>query len=332
MKISAGAPLSGIPALPESLQSVLHPQSSVAQHITTLGWVMTVGSLVIFLIVVALSLYALFARADRRAKIGGRGVVIVGGVVFPVVALFALLLYALVVADTIVDTDEPALLHIEVVGEQFWWRVHYLDATGQTDAVTANEIHIPVGRPVEIHVNAADVIHSFWVPSLSGKIDMIPGRTNKLRLKVDRPGLWRGQCAEYCGAQHAKMAFHVVAQAPDAFAAWLAHQRRPAREPDDPVLRKGKTLFLSDDCGQKDCCVDCHTVRGTAADEKHGPDLTHVGSRRWIAAGTLPNNVGTLGGWIASSEHLKPGSHMPSFTRYTGEELRALAAYLESLK
>jgi cytochrome c oxidase subunit 2 len=261
-----------------------------------------------------------------------RSLIIGGGVIFPVVSLFALLLYALVSADEIVDIDEPAVLRIEVVGEQFWWQVRYLDEAGGLDAVTANEIHVPVGSPVDFTVKSADVIHSFWVPSLAGKIDMIPGRTNTLRLKADKVGEWRGQCAEYCGAQHAKMAFYVVVETPEKFAAWLAAQRRPADEPSDRFLQRGKTLFLSKDCGQEDCCADCHTIRGTEADGDHGPDLTHVGSRRWIAAGTLPNNAGTLGGWIASSQHIKPLSHMPSFDRYTGEELRALAAYLESLK
>ncbi|MEN8260234.1 MAG: cytochrome c oxidase subunit II [Pseudomonadota bacterium] len=326
------AAMSGPFVLPDSIQSVLNPETAVAQLIATIGWIMVAGSALIFLVVIALSAYALFAPAERRAKIARHSLIIYGGVVFPVITLFALLIYALVLADTIVDDDEPARLRIEVVGEQFWWRVRYLNEAGETDAVTANEIHIPVGWPVDIQVKAVDVIHSFWVPNLAGKIDMIPGRTNTLRISVSRAGTWRGQCAEYCGAQHAKMAFHVVSETPEAFAAWLAVQRRPAQEPDNRWLKRGKTLFLSKDCGQEDCCVDCHTVRGTAADGEKGPDLTHVGGRSWIAAGTLPNNVGTLGGWIASSQHLKPGSHMPSFDRYPGEDLRALASYLESLK
>ncbi|WP_022950043.1 cytochrome c oxidase subunit II [Methylohalobius crimeensis] len=317
---------------PEALQSSLHPQSAVAQLIAKIGWVMFVGGTLIFLAVLMLALYAVFAPRERRAAIGRRSLIVGGGVIFPAVSLFALLLYALVTADRIVDIDEPADVRIEVIGEQFWWRVRYLDAAGGIGAVIANEIHIPVDRPVDFIVKSADVIHSFWVPSLAGKIDMIPGRTNTLRIKADNTGTWRGQCAEYCGAQHGKMAFHVVVESPEAFAAWLAAQRRPAEAPDDSFLQRGKALFLADDCGREDCCADCHTVRGTAAEGDHGPDLTHVGSRRWIAAGTLPNNPGTLAGWIAASQHLKPGNHMPSFAAYEGEELRALAAYLESLK
>jgi cytochrome c oxidase subunit 2 len=293
---------------------------------------MFVGATLIFLAILALLIYVIFADPDRRAKLGWRRLIICGGVVFPLISLSALLIYGLVTADTIVERTEPAALRIEVTGEQFWWRVHYLDEAGGTDAVTANEIHIPAGKPIDVYVKAADVIHSFWVPSLAGKIDMIPGRTNRLRLRVEQPGVWRGQCAEYCGAQHAKMAFHVIADSPPDFALWLARQRRPAPEPIDAFLERGRTLFLSKECGQEDCCADCHTIRGTAADGEHAPDLTHVGSRRWIAAGALPNNAGTLAGWIASSQHLKPGSPMPSFDRYTGEDLRALAAYLESLK
>lgn len=319
-------------AFSHEVQSSLNVQSAVAELIAQIGWVMTAGGTVIFLAVVALCLYAVFAPPERRAVIARRGLIIGSGVVFPIVALFALLIYALIAADKIVAVDTPAVLRIEVVGEQFWWRVRYLDPAGRTDAVTANEIHLPAGSPVDISVRSADVIHSFWVPSLAGKIDMIPGRINTLRIKADRVGIWRGQCAEYCGEQHAKMAFHVVVETPEEFAAWLALQRRPVQEPEDEFLRRGRDLFLARDCGQEDCCLDCHTVRGTAAEGEDGPDLTHVGSRRWIAAGTLPNNTGTLAGWIASSQHLKPGNKMPSFARYAGEDLRALAAYLESLK
>lgn len=324
--------LYGALALPEPIQSALHPQTIVAQQIAALGWVMIVGAAVVFLVVLAFTVHALAARADWRAKIGGAGLIVGGGVVFPVIVLSALLVYGLRATDRIVETEEPAALRIEVVGEQFWWRVRYLDQAGGTDAATANEIHIPVGRPVDLYMKAADVIHSFWVPNLAGKIDMIPGRSNRLRIEVEKPGVWRGQCAEYCGAQHAKMAFFVVAENGDEFAAWLQNQRRPAREPGDAFRQRGKTLFLSKDCGQKECCADCHSVRGTAAKEDHGPDLTHVGGRRSIVAGMLPNNPGTLAGWIASSQHLKPGSHMPSFDRFSGEDLRALASYLESLQ
>lgn len=319
--------------LPEAIQSALNPQSAVAEEIAALGWVMILGAALVFLSVLALTVHALFARDEARAIPGGRKLILYGGVVFPVVTLSALLIYALAVADRIVARDEPAAVRIEVIGAQFWWRVNYLDTAGYTDTVTANEIHIPAGQPVDIDVTSTDVIHSFWAPNLAGKIDMFPGRGNRLRVKTGRLGVWRGQCAEYCGAQHAKMAFHVIVETPEEFAVWLAAQRRPAREPADAFLQRGKTLFLAKDCGKKECCADCHSIRGThQAKEDHGPDLTHVGGRRWLAAGTFPNNMGTLAGWIASAQHLKPGAGMPSFDRYSGEDLRALAAYMESLK
>jgi cytochrome c oxidase subunit 2 len=204
--------------------------------------------------------------------------------------------------------------------------VHYLDAEGATRVVGANEIRIPVGRPIEFVLKTRDVIHSFWVPSLAGKLDMIPGHTNAYRFAAERPGIYRGQCAEYCGAQHALMAFYVVAMTGEDFDAWYAREAKPAAEPDTPFLARGKTLFLETGCGA------CHVVRGTPADGRLGPDLTHVGSRLSLAAGTFPNNQGTLAGWIASAQHLKPGNLMPSFGNLQGEELRAIAAYMESLK
>jgi cytochrome c oxidase subunit 2 len=198
-----------------------------------------------------------------------------------------------------------------VVGEQWWWRVRY------PDFETANEIRVPVGRPVELVLRSADVVHSFWVPVLAGKLDMIPGRANVLRVRADRAGEYRGQCAEYCGGPHAWMALHFVAQEPGQYAQWAAAQRRPAAQ--------SSGLFAAH-------CAACHTVRGTSAAGTLGPDLTHVGSRLSIGAGLLPNNAGALGGWIASSQHLKPGNLMPSFGHFSGEEVRSLAGYLESLK
>jgi cytochrome c oxidase subunit 2 len=297
-----------------------------------MSWILFAEGLLIFLIVMALAAYALFASPHRRAKLGRRDLIIGGGILFPVVLLSALLIYSLTVTDAIVGTAEPAGLRIEVVGEQWWWRVHYLDKNGRAEIVTANEIHIPLDQPVELSFKTADVIHSFWVPSLAGKVDMVPGHTNTLRLKAKQSGVFRGQCAEYCGGPHALMAFYFVVQTPEEFDAWFAAERRQAVEPRTPFLRQGQTLFLSKACGQEDCCVDCHTIRGTPAEGKDGPDLTHVGSRCLIAAGALQNNIGTLAGWIADSQHLKPENRMPSFGIYSGEELRALAAYLESLK
>lgn len=324
------SPQSWLDAPNDRIQSVLHPETPVAQLIADLGWVMSIGAVVIFVGVMALAAYA--AAGRHRARVARSQLIVGGGIGFPLLVLSALLTYSLVTASRIIEVEDSGALPVHIIGHQFWWEVHYLTADGGIDAITANEMHIPSGQAVRLQLTAQDVIHSFWLPNLAGKLDMIPGRTNTLRLRVDRPGTWRGQCAEYCGAQHARMGFHLTAQPPAEFATWLSEQRRSATESKDPFLQRGERLFLSPDCGQEDCCADCHTIRGTSARGEHGPDLTHVGSRRWIAAGTLPNNAGTLAGWIASSQHLKAGSHMPSFDRYSGEDLRALAGYLASLQ
>jgi cytochrome c oxidase subunit 2 len=286
---------------------------------------MVIGAGLIFLLVMALTAVACLGGAARAHWLSRKGVIIGGGVIFPVVTLSALLMYGLLLSRNLVMAGSPAL-RIEVVGEQFWWRVHYLDASGAPNLVSANEIRIPTGLPIEFVLKSKDVIHSFWVPSLAGKLDMIPGRVNSYRFAAERPGVYRGQCAEYCGAQHALMAFYVVAMEKAEFDTWYAQQREPAPEPGIAFLARGKALFLENGCGA------CHTVRGTPANGTIGPDLSHVGGRVSLAAGTYPNNAGTLAGWISSAQHLKPGNLMPSFGNLTGEQLRATAAYLESLK
>ncbi len=300
----------------DGIQSALNPHGPDAALIAEMSWVLFAGGAVIFLGVMALAAYAVFARRDRAARLSPRVLIVGGGVVFPMVTLFALLVYSLARAGALHPVEADAL-RIEVVGEQWWWRVRYLDADGGSDFATANEIRVPVGRPVELLLRSADVIHSFWVPVLAGKLDMIPGRTNRLRVRADRPGRFRGQCAEYCGGPHAAMALAVVAEEPAAYESWAAGQRRPAQ--------RGKALFAA-------LCASCHAVRGTPAAGALGPDLTHVGSRLTIGAGLLPNNAGALAGWIASNQHLKPGNLMPAFQDFSGDELRALADYLENLK
>jgi cytochrome c oxidase subunit 2 len=307
-------------------QSTLEAHGPAAQSILILGWMMFGGGALILLLVVALTAYAILARPEQRRWIAGNGFVIGGGIIFPVATLTVLLVYGLALTHDIGRATGPAALRVEVVGEQFWWRVHYLDADGRRSVASANEIRMPTGAPIDFVLKTSDVIHSFWVPSLGGKLDMIPGQVNTLRLQAARPGVYRGQCAEYCGAQHAQMAFYVVAEMPQAFERWLANERSSASEPGIPFLQTGKALFIASGCGA------CHAIRGTEAVGTIGPDLTHVGSRRSIGAGMFPNNVGTLAGWIASAQHLKPGNKMPSFDVLKGEELRAVAGYLESLK
>ncbi len=319
-------PDTSVPPALLRVQSALDAGGPHAEAAAQLSWIMFIGAALIFALVIGLAVGALWLPASLRRWLAARQLVVYGGIVFPIVVLTALLLYGLLLARNLVADPAGEPLSIRVVGEQFWWRVHYQAGDGRRDVQTANEIHIPTGRPVRFILSTADVIHSFWVPGLGGKLDMIPGQVNRIVLQADKPGLYRGQCAEFCGAAHALMAFHVVAHPPAEFEDWLKRELAGAVEPAIPFLATGKQLFLNAGCGA------CHAVRGTPADGKLGPDLTHVGSRQWIAAGTLPNNQGTLAGWIASSQHLKPNNKMPSFPVFTGPELRAIAAYLESLR
>ena len=305
------------------MQSALAPQGFVAATIAEIGWVLFAGAAVVLAVVLVLAAYAVFAPRARAARLGARGLIVGGGIVFPAVVLSALLGWTLLRAAPLA-LPGPALA-IEVVGEQWWWRVHYLDADGRRDFTTANEIRIPTGTTIEVRLASADVIHSFWVPALAGKLDMIPGRTNRLRLRADRPGVFRGQCAEYCGGPHALMALYVLADAPAEFERWSAAQRRTAATPVTAEERRGRELVLTH-------CASCHAVRGTDAAGERGPDLTHVGSRRSIGAGVLPANPGAFAAWIVSSQHLKPGNLMPAFDAFDGAELRAIAAYLERLR
>ena len=315
-------------------QSAFSTGGPVAAAYANIGYIMFAGATAILVLVVGLTAYAVLARPEQRAWLARRRSILAGGIALPVVTLSTLLVYGLWLARqaelgevgrTAAHRTDGAL-SIEVVGEQFWWRVRYLDAAGKVAFETANEILIPTGRSVALTLSSADVIHSFWVPSLAGKIDMTPGRTTTLTLNAARAGSYRGQCAEYCGAQHARMSFHTIAVAPDAFEAWMERRRRAPPEPADRFLSRGREVFLSSGCGA------CHTIRGTAAAGTSGPDLSAVGSRPSIAAGMFPTNAGTIAGWIASSQHLKPGNRMPSFDALSGPELRAVAAYLASLK
>jgi cytochrome c oxidase subunit 2 len=214
---------------------------------------------------------------------------------------------------------------IELVGHQWWWEARYRDADAAREFTTANELTIPVGRPVLVTLRADDVIHSLWVPNLGGKKDLIPGRTATLRLRADRPGTYRGQCAEFCGLEHALMALLVHAVPPADYEAWAANQRRPARAPADTVARRGRDVLL----GAR--CAHCHSVAGTPAQGRMGPDLTHLASRGTIGAGMFPNNRGHLAGWIGDPQALKPGVNMPANT-LPPDDLQALLAYLETLR
>ncbi len=241
--------------------------------------------------------------------------VILGGVVVPIVLLTLLLVYTSYQGAALAR-DGPAALRVEVIGHQWWWRVRYLDANGALDFETANEIRLPLGQRVELALRSADVLHSFWVPNLAGKLDMIPGRTNRLSVTPGIAAVARGQCAEYCGGPHAQMALYVVTTPREDFDAWRTSQRAPAAR-SDPTFESR--------------CATCHAIRGSRAAGASGPDLTHVGSRLSIGAGTLPTDAAQLARWIASNQHIKPGNLMPDFGEFTAAELAALAGYLASL-
>jgi cytochrome c oxidase subunit 2 len=212
-----------------------------------------------------------------------------------------------------------------VVGEHWWWRVRYLPADAPAVEL-ANEIRLPVDERVQFQLESDNVIHSFWIPPLGGKMDMIPGRVTYLSLQPTRTGLFRGACAEYCGASHALMAFDVEVMERDAFAAWLRRQAAPATPPQDPAALRGQALFFANGCSA------CHRIAGTAAAALIGPDLTHLASRRTLAAGTLPNTPDALRQWLATPDRLKPDVHMPRFGMLPDADLRALVAYLGTLQ
>jgi cytochrome c oxidase subunit 2 len=261
------------------------------------------------------------AREHRmRAVIGGA------------VAVTAVILLGFVTASTRTGRALNSLgdqakdpLTIEVIGHQWWWEFHYLNPVASQIVFTANELHIPTGQPVRLKITARDVIHSFWIPELHGKKDAIPGWENTDYIQADRPGLYRGQCAEFCGHQHAHMGLNVFADEPRDFDKWIAGQRGPAHQPATPEEKRGHDVFL------RSACTMCHQITGTTAHALAGPDLTHLASRQTLAAGTLPNTPGNLAGWILNPQTVKPGAHMPP-NDLRGSDLQDLLAYLGSLK
>lgn len=319
---SAGTALAGC----EGLQSSLSPIGLEADRVHTLFWILTGSGAAILAFVVVLAALAGFGARRWRAWMAHDRFVLLGGLVFPIVVLSALLAYGLVLMGAVgAGTQEPGRPSITVVGERWWWRVIYAGPEGQR-IESANELRIPAGQPVRIALRTADVIHSFWVPRLAGKLDMIPGRTNVLTLTAIEPGISRGQCAEYCGGAHAFMSFYVVAMEEPQFASWLAGEMEPARAPREPAEIAGRDLFLKAGCGA------CHTIRGTPATGSIGPDLTHVGSRMTLGAATLANDAAAFARWIRDNQHVKPDNLMPPYRIFGDDELAAVAAYLESLK
>jgi cytochrome c oxidase subunit 2 len=306
-------------------QSTLDPAGRGAERIADIFWWMTISGVVIWFAVILLTVWAIRTPPDAHNQRRTNFLIIGGGAIVPALVLAALLVYGLAPIPELLAPTPEGSLKIAVSGEQWWWRIGYRVPDGEP-IVLANEIRLPVGEPVEFQLESPDVIHSFWIPSLGGKIDMIPGRVTRLALTPTRTGVFRGACAEYCGTSHALMSFYVVVEEKEAFDRWLAHQQAPALTPTATVAARGQELFLANGCGA------CHTIRGTPANGVVGPDLTHVGGRLSVGAGILPNDIQAIVRWIARTEHTKPGVLMPHFGMLPEEELQAMAVYLKGLE
>jgi cytochrome c oxidase subunit 2 len=314
-------------------QSVLEPKGPQAAHVHQLWRFALVVAAVVYALTVLALLWAAW-RGSRRARDGmppvegdrpgmTRAVSLGTGVTVAILLVF--LVYDLSVGRTTTGVPIRDPLTIELTGHQWWWEVTYSGPSPRDRFTTANEIHIPVGRPVLFVLNADDVIHSFWVPNLAGKKDLIPGRTTSVWFQADTPGVYRGQCAEFCGYQHAKMALFVVAEPTSQYRQWAEASLAQAAPPSDPAAVRGQQVFM------KSSCALCHNIEGTLAGSHAGPDLTHLASRRTLAAGTIRNTRGNLAGWIVDPQRIKPGAHMPP-NQLAPDDLEALLTYLQSLR
>ncbi len=304
--------------------SMLDPHGSEASHVSNVWWIMFGLAAAVYIIVAAFIVIAAL-RGRRHDPIEGPSkhdqiFIWAGGVIVPTVIL-AFIGFLTVHTGAALRNPAKNALRVHVVGVQWWWRVDYPG----TNVVTANEIHVPVGQPIEIKLETADVNHSFWVPQLAGKEDLIAGQPNTLRFTVRQAGVYRGQCAEFCGLQHAHMAFRVIAESPGDFAKWLLHEQRVNTVPLSDLAARGQLAFTSS------ACAGCHTVRGTTAQGTVGPDLTDVGGRARLGAETIVNTPSNLRKWIEDPAHFKPGVKMPPATN-SSDDLDAIAAYLEGLK
>jgi len=304
-------------------QSTLATFGEDAAQVRAMTVVLLIGAAVIAVVMSALIVAAVRAPEGRMGHRGGMRLVLWAGAVVPTVILAAVLVWALPAMRP--AAVGPADLRIRVEGQQFWWRVMY--RPGADPVESANAIRLPVGRRVMLELDGGDVVHSFWVPGLAGKMDMIPGRTNLLPVRAERPGRYRGVCAEFCGLSHALMAFEVVAMEPAAFDRWLAAEARPvAADPNDAAVRRGARLFAANGCG------GCHALRGTGERGRIGPDLTHIGNRATVGAGILPMTTADLSRFIRAPQSIKPGVRMPAYPQIGDADAVAIARYLQALK
>jgi cytochrome c oxidase subunit 2 len=314
-------------------QSIFAPHGESSRPIAVLGWTLTIIALLVVLVVTVLVVVALFHRRPAPDQLGGEAAhawaeagersgrrwILIGTALSTVVLLGAFV-YSLRVLVGYSGGTDRATMTVRVTGYRFWWALDYLDARGRTDFTTANELHVPVGARVKIELEAGDVIHSFWVPELAGKTDLIPGQHNVMWIEADRPGRYVGQCAEFCGPSHANMRIVVFVDPPDVYAAWAARQRLPATPlPDAMRLVQARG------------CAACHTIAGTAAAGRAGPDLTHVGSRTTLASGILSNTPKHMAAWLSNPDSVKPAVLMPR-TGVHGADLAMLVRFLEGLR
>jgi cytochrome c oxidase subunit 2 len=325
------------PAQPwrNNMQSVLNPggpNETIIQHLFWFFFAFCLAAFVLLIVYMSIGMARhqrqavpapVFANPEGDQK-GRRGVI--GAVVASTLALFLLL--AATVRSSKANSSPPAgpdPVTIQLIGHQWWWQVNYLSRQPGHDFTTANEIHLPVGVPIHMLLTSVDVIHSFWVPSLRGKRDLLPGYQTDIWFRVKKPLVYRGQCAQFCGAEHAEMGFLVVAESAAKYHRWLLAQRRPAAAPATALQREGQQVFLTH------ACILCHTIRGTQAGSNEGPDLTHLASRKTIGGAILVNDIGNLGGWIENPQSIKPGVLMPP-NPLPPQQLTALLAYLEHLR
>lgn len=308
--------------------SPLSPASPSASSIANLHNVIMLIALVIFIIVEGLLLYSVvrFRRRDDEEmprQIYGSVPVEIAWTVAPAIIVIILMILTFRTMRTVAETPSSNTVNVQVVAHQWWWEFRYPDL----GIVTANELHVPVGEVARFDLESADVIHSFWVPQLAGKTDAMPGRTTQTWFQADEPGVYQGQCAEFCGAQHGQMRFDVVVESQEDFDAWVEQQTAGPVEVTGDLAQRGEELFFQ----PQNQCTACHTIQGTAAQGKVGPDLTHLGGRRTIAAGTLENTPENLAEWIRNPQQVKPRNKMPNLD-LAPETVDALVAYLQSLK
>jgi len=316
--------------------SMFDAHGTAARVIAPLGWALTAASAFV-VIAVTIMLVIAAVRAQRSGapdvvpepRAADHRLILIAGVIIPAIITVGALVWTLWAQNTLSAPPSPAVARVRVIGHRWWWEVRYMAPSGGSDSardvvVTANEIHVPVGRPVQLTLIGADVIHSLWVPQLAGKTDLIPGQQNTMWIEARSTGTYRGMCAEYCGVQHGNMNLVVIAEPWADYAAWLAHASAAATEPEDSLARAGETIF-----GHS--CARCHTIRGTPMLGDSAPDLTHIASRATLGAGRVSNVPGNLAGWIENAPALKPGVMMPAVP-LDGHDLRAVVGYLEELR